>query len=63
MKCWNSTFTAQGSGVNIIVLQVGTVKIYVAAGEVLRKKEIKEETEFTTKIDGKTSLGTSYFPL
>ncbi len=62
MKCWNSAFTAQGSGVIIVVLHVGTVKIYVAAVEVLRKKEIQDETEFTTKIDGKTSLGTSYFP-
>jgi hypothetical protein len=63
MKCWNSAFTAQGSGVIIVVLQVGTVKKYVAAVEVLRKKEIQDETEFTTKIGGKTSLRTSYFPL
>jgi hypothetical protein len=29
------------------------VIIYVAAVEVLRKKEIQGETEFTTKIGGK----------
>jgi hypothetical protein len=46
-------------GVIIVVLQVGTVKIYVAAVEVLRKKEIQDEIEFTTKVGEKTSLGTS----
>jgi len=39
------------------------VKIYVAAVEALRKKEIGGETQFTTKIGGKTSLGPSYFVL
>ncbi len=29
MKCWNSTFNAQGSRVIIVVVQVGAVKIYV----------------------------------
>jgi hypothetical protein len=33
------------------------VKIHVAAVEALRKKESQDETQFTTKIDGKTSLG------
>jgi hypothetical protein len=34
-------------------VQVGAVKIYVAAVEALRKKERQEdETQFTTKIDG-----------
>jgi hypothetical protein len=28
------------------------VKIYVAAVEVLRKKETQDETQFTTKVDG-----------
>jgi hypothetical protein len=37
------------------------VKIYVAAVETLRKKERQDETQFTTKIGGKTSLGPSYF--
>jgi hypothetical protein len=39
------------------------VKIYVAAVEVLRKKERQDETRFTTKIGGKTRLGASYFVL
>ncbi len=37
------------------------MKIYVAAVEALRKKERQDETQFTTKIGGKTSLGPSYF--
>jgi len=36
------------------------VKIYVAAVKALRKKERGDETEFATKIGGKTSLGPSY---
>jgi hypothetical protein len=47
----------------IVVVQVGAVKIYVAAVEALRKKERGDETWFTTKIGGKTSLGPSYFVL
>ncbi len=31
MKCWNSPFNAQGLRVIIVVVQVGAVKIYVAA--------------------------------
>jgi hypothetical protein len=40
------------------------VKIYAAAAaamEALRKKERVDETQFTAKICGKTSLGSSYF--
>jgi hypothetical protein len=29
MKCWNSTFNAQGSKVIIVIVQVGAAKIYV----------------------------------
>jgi hypothetical protein len=36
------------------------VKIYVAVVQALRKKETQDETQFTTKIGGKTSLGPSY---
>jgi hypothetical protein len=62
MKCRNSAFNAEGNSRIIIVLvQVGALKIYVAAGEALRKKERGDETQFTTKIGGKTSLGPSYF--
>jgi hypothetical protein len=38
MKCCNSAFIAQGSRLIIIVVLVGSVKIYVAAVEALRKK-------------------------
>jgi len=63
MKCRNSTFNAQGSGVIIVVVKVGAVKIYVAALKALTKKERQDETQFTTKIGGKTSLDPSYFVL
>jgi putative copper export protein len=36
----------------IIVVWLGAMKIYVIAKEALRKKEKKDETQFTTKIDG-----------
>jgi len=36
----------------VVVVQLGAVKIYVAAMEALRKKERQDETQFTTKIDG-----------
>ncbi len=39
------------------------MKIYVAGVEALRKKERGDETQFTTKIGGKTSLGPGYFVL
>jgi len=53
MKHWNSAFNAQGSRVIIVVVQVGAVKIYLAAVQELRKKETQDETQFTTKIGGK----------
>jgi len=63
MKCWNSAFNAQGCRLIILVVQVGAVKIYVAAVQALRKNEAQDETQFTTKIGGKTSLGPSYYLL
>jgi hypothetical protein len=40
------------------------VKIYIAALlGALKKNERGDETQFTTKIGGKTSLGPSYFVL
>ncbi len=63
MNCWNSAFNAQGSGVIIVIVHMGAVKIYVAAVKALRKKEREDETQFTTKIGGKTSLRPSYFVL
>jgi hypothetical protein len=53
----------QGSRVILIVVQFGALKIYVAAVEALRKKEGQDETQFTTKIGGTTSLHPSYFAL
>ncbi len=43
MKCWNSAFNAQGSRVTIVVVQVGAMKIYVAAVEALMRKERGDE--------------------
>jgi hypothetical protein len=56
-----SAFNAQGSRVIIVLVQVGAVKIYVAAVEALRKNKRQDETLFTTQIGGKISLGPSYF--
>ncbi len=39
------------------------MKTYVAIVEALGKKERHDETQFITKIDGKTSLSPSYFAL
>jgi hypothetical protein len=53
------------SRVIIVVVLVGAVKIYTvcsSSGGAQKKK--KDETQFTTKIGGKTSLGpSSYFLL
>jgi hypothetical protein len=50
MKCGNSAFSAQGSRIITVIVHVGVVKIYVTAVEALRKKERRDETQFTTKI-------------
>jgi len=42
----------QGSRGIIVAVQVGALKIYVAAVKALRQKERQDETQFTTKIDG-----------
>jgi len=47
MKCYNSAFNARGSRLIILVVQLGAVKIYVAAVEGPRKKERQDETQFT----------------
>jgi hypothetical protein len=39
MKCWNSTFNAQGSRIIIVHVHVRILKIYVAIMEKLRGKE------------------------
>jgi hypothetical protein len=46
-----------------VLVQVGTVKIYVAAMGALRKMERQDGTQVTTEIGEKTSLGLSYFVL
>ncbi len=63
MKWWNSAFNAQGSRITIVVVQVGAVKKYVTAVAGGEEKETQDETQFTTKVGGKTSLGPSSFLL
>jgi len=43
MKCGNSAFNAQDLRVIIVVLQVGAVKIYVAAVKALTQNEKQDE--------------------
>ncbi len=43
IKCWNPAYNAQASRLIIVAVLVGAVKIYVAAGERLRKKERQDE--------------------
>ncbi len=57
----NLAFNAQGSRVIIVVVWVGEVKTYVVVVEASREKERWDETQFTTKIGGKTSLVPNYF--
>jgi hypothetical protein len=52
MKYWNSAFNEQGLRVIIVVVQVGAMKIYVAAVQALRKKETQDETQFIPKVRG-----------
>jgi hypothetical protein len=47
----------------IVVVLVGAVKIYITAVEAVRKNEKEVETQFTTKIGGKSNLGSTYFVL
>ncbi len=57
MKRWNLAFNAQGLKVIIVV------KIYAIVVEVIKKKGRGDETQFTTKIGGKTNLSPNYFIL
>jgi len=63
MKCWNSAFNAQGSRVITVVVWGTSENICSSSVEELRKKERQDETKFTTKIGGKTRLGSRYFVL
>jgi hypothetical protein len=49
-KCWISAVHAQGSGGIRVAVQVGAVKIYVAAVEALRKTERQGETQEPSKF-------------
>ncbi len=53
MKCWSSAFNAQDLRVIVVVVQVGTIKIYVAAVEALEKGKRGWNSQFTTKVGGK----------
>ncbi len=61
MKCRVSAFNAQVSRLIIVLIKLRAVKIYVAAVEVIRKKERVYETQFTAKIGEKSSLAPIYF--
>jgi hypothetical protein len=43
MKCWNSTFNAQGLKIIIIVVHVGVVKIHIIIVDVFKKNERLDE--------------------
>ncbi len=46
-----SIYNAQGSRVIIVVVEVGAMKIYVAAAvEALRQNETQDETQFTLYV-------------
>ncbi len=66
MKCWNSAFNAQGSRVIIVVVQVGAVKIYVAAVEAQWRRSGKRKEgmklSLPPKLVGKL-VWVSYFVL
>jgi hypothetical protein len=49
--------------VNVVVVQVGAVKIYVAAVQRSGKSKHRMKLSLPPKIGGKTSLGPSYFLL
>jgi type II secretory pathway component PulF len=53
MKCSNSASHVQGSRVIIIVVQVGVVKIYVAAMEALGKRKDRMKLSLPPKFMGK----------
>jgi len=49
-KCWISAINAQGSRGIIVPVEVGAVKIYVAAVEALREKERQGGTQELSKL-------------
>jgi hypothetical protein len=66
LKCWNLTFNAQGSRVIIVVVQVRSTENICSSSGGAQERHAhgrQDETQFTTKIGGKTSMGPSYFVL
>jgi hypothetical protein len=64
VKCWKSAFNAQGSRVIIVIVQVGAVKIYVAAVEALwKKRKDRMKLSLPPKLVEKLVLGPSDFLL
>jgi hypothetical protein len=58
------SYISRFESIFILVVQVGAVKMYVAAVEALKEKERRDKTQFfSTKIAGKTTLGCSYIVL
>jgi hypothetical protein len=44
MKCWNLAFSAPGLRLIIVVVKLGSLKMYVVAVEALMIKERQDET-------------------
>jgi hypothetical protein len=63
MKCWNPALNEQGSRLLIVVVQVGAVKIYVAAVRRSGKGKVRMKLSLPPKLVGKLVLGPSYFIL
>jgi len=66
LKCWNLTFNAPGSRVIIVVVHVRSTENICSSIEGAQERhahERQDESQFTTKIGGKTSMGPSYFIL
>jgi hypothetical protein len=61
-KCWISAFNAQSSRGIIVAVQVGAVKIYVAAVEALREKERQGETQETISLVSPPPLNANVLP-
>jgi len=53
MKCWNSALNEQGSRLLIVVVQVGAVKIYVAAVRLSGKGKDRMKLSLPSKLVGK----------
>jgi hypothetical protein len=63
MKCWNSAFTAQGSRLIIVFCTGKSSENICRSSGGAQEIGKTDETQFTAKIAGKTSLRVSYFAL